>query len=276
MMLKTLFYIPANKRKYFKAFDKYSPSFFIVDLEDSIKSDEIENSIEYLINLKHSSTVPIYIRIPSLGEEFIQKHPKLFSSYKNFVLPKVEDSMNLANFIEHIGMSYSIENYQFIVLIETPLGVINIRDILSTGGEKIIGLGFGSYDYCNQIGAYYSYENFQHAQNEVFLYGKAFNKMCIDIASLNIQNEDLFKEECLNSFRMGYDAKPVLHPMQLECIQKMDYYSEEEYEMGRKAYLFFGDFIPEELQVVKFEGIILEKPLVKRLNQIIEIIKERS
>lgn len=84
MMLKTLFYIPANKRKYFKAFDKYSPSFFIVDLEDSIKSDEIENSIEYLINLKHSSTVPIYIRIPSLGEEFIQKHPKLFSSYFYF------------------------------------------------------------------------------------------------------------------------------------------------------------------------------------------------
>ncbi len=275
-MLKTLFYIPANNKKFFKALDKYTPSYFVVDLEDSIKTEEIKESIDFLISLKYTTGVPIFIRLPSLDIEFLEQYPELFSNYKNFVLPKVEDSIHLENFINHVRKLNSIQNFQFILLIETPLGVINIRDILQVGGEKVVGVGFGSYDYCNQIGAFHSPENFKYAQNQVLLYAKAYNKMSIDIASVNISDEESFRLECLSSFRMGYDAKPVLHPMQFECVQNMIFYSEEELEMGRKAYKFFDGFIPDDLPAIKFEGLILEKPHVKRLNKIIEIIKERS
>lgn len=276
-MLKTFFFIPASNRRFYRALEKYNPDYFIFDLEDSISSVNVYKAINLLLTFPINNKEKIYIRLWDVKPELIEKHKLLFEKYKHILLPKVKSINQLDVFFTEVMRYYPLNKFKFIIIIESPEGITNLHAILKKYNDIIAGVGFGSHDYCNEIGASHTTENYSFARNLVLLNGKAFNKICIDIASTNISDEDFFISECKEAFNMGYDAKPVLHPWQYETINKISFYTNEEIEKAKALYKQFAGFLPNDISAIKSNGRIIEKPHVKRINNIIQyLIKQNT
>ena len=275
-MLKTFFFIPAGNKHFFSALTKYKPDYFVFDLEDSVSSENLGEALEYILQNPFCSSKPIFVRLWDIRADIISENISLFSTYKNFILPKVDSSEQLDLFFNGLTEIFQISGFQFIILIESPKGIINLNAILQKHNEHIYGIGFGSHDYCSEMGAVHLSENYDFARNSLLVFGKAYGKICIDIASTNINDENLFIDECKEGFNFGFVAKPILHPWQLEQLQKICFYKEEEIMEAKTMFKQFNGFIPIDISALKINGKIIEKPHIKRINSVIEYILKQK
>jgi len=273
-MLKSIFYIPASNRKFFSAFSKYKPDYFVLDLEDSIATDDIINSIDFIVNFDFQTTVPVFVRLWNLNPSIIIDNKRLFEKFNGFILPKVESIEQINNFINVFNREISDKKIELILLIETPEGVANAESILKTNKGIIAGVGFGSHDFCNCVGAKHNTKYFSYPRNLVLFHGKLNNLLCVDIASTNISDDDEFINECIEGYNMGFDAKPVLHPHQLELLDKIVFFSEVELLDAKELKEIYRGLIPSEISAIKHNGKIIEKPHIQRLNKIIDYLKK--
>lgn len=51
-MLRTLFYMPASKQKFFNALKLYQPHYFIFDIGDSVNEGEYTGALQNLISFR--------------------------------------------------------------------------------------------------------------------------------------------------------------------------------------------------------------------------------
>jgi citrate lyase beta subunit len=275
-MLKSFFYIPAGNKKFFSALNKYRPDYFVIDLEDSISSNILNEAIDFVIEEEFMVDIPLYIRLWDFNSEIVINNKRLFEKFSNFVLPKVESINQIKVFISSLSDLYKNKNFKFILLFESPEGILNIDKILEIFKRNLTGIGFGSHDYCNKIGALHDPLYFSFPRNLLLIHGKKYNLMCIDIASANIKDDEAFINECVEGFNLGFDAKPILHPHQLDLLHKAKYFSDLEIREAEELFLLYKGFIPNDISALKFNGKIIEKPHIKRINNIINYINKHK
>jgi citrate lyase beta subunit len=270
-MLKSFFYIPANKNKYFKALQNYEPDYFIFDLEDSVTKETYSTALQNLLEIREIK--PNYLIRPDVEKFHIDTEGTrmVLEKFSGFLLPKVDSVEQFRNVLKSVSFGSNVHETECFITVESPLGIINLNEILKSKICKIQGVGFGSHDYCKAMGISYKPENFQFARNIVLNMGKAFGCMCIDIASTNISEKESFIKECIEGMQMGFEAKPVLHPWQFDRLKEIsEPYSEEEIDEAKMIKAFFNGVIPENTDAVNINGKIFEKPHISRVKKIIQ------
>lgn len=276
-MLKTYFYIPADKPKFLQGLNKLKPDYFILDLEDSLTNS---SSAEGLKNLTEIPEVKdnYWVRI-GLSEDIgkaVETVRALGYRYKNIKLPKIGSTKQLSDFFNALEKVVDIKDFDFIISIESPQGVVNLGEIFKDHSYRFSGISIGTHDYCKEMNAVHEPKYFDFMRNLILNYCKAHGKFCLDFASMNITDAELFKTECLEGFKMGFDGKPILHPWQLERINEIEFYSEPEIDDALEVYKHFGENIPDDVPAVKINSRIIEKPHLKRLAEIIKYLKKTN
>ena len=141
MLLKSLLFVPA-KEKMLRKIGTLEADAYIIDLEDSIEESDKETALklvcEFLDNIEETRYT-IVIRVNK--DRYTKEITKLSSYDVSFMLPKYEQHSDYINL--PIGKDY-------IALIETPLGILNAREIASD--SKIVALAFGAEDFTAGIG----------------------------------------------------------------------------------------------------------------------------
>lgn len=269
-MFKTFFYIPAYNQRFFSALTKYKPDYFVFDLEDSVSSVKIDDAVQNILQVPSSNIDNIFVRIRNT--EISQIDYNVFNIYKNIIIPKIESEKQLDLFFSKLSQSFSINLFKFILLFESPMSIINLPKILEIFNERIYGIGFGSHDYCSLANVLHELPYIETPRSLVLLYGKAYNKVCLDIASLVISNYKSFVNECKNGFYMGFDAKPILHPWQFETISSICFYSDEEIKNAKCAFNIYNSLIPSNINAIKVNNKIIEKPNISRINEVINYL----
>jgi citrate lyase beta subunit len=242
----------------------------VIDLEDALYNSSIEEAVKNIFELKLPNSS--FLRIPYDPIELEQTHkyikPLILAGFHNLILPKVIDKFGVESFIKTI-QKWRSNRYQLILLIEHPIAIINLPKILEI--EGITGIGLGSHDYCESVGMKHTLENLYWARMQLLNTGKAFNKEVIDIASMNLYDDHLFRSECEDAFSKGFDAKFIIHPWQLNIINNMRLYSPEEIKLA----LLLKDYISQiggekYFTIAKLEGKVIEKPHIGRIKKILK------
>ena len=269
-MLKTFFFIPAGNKRFFSALSKYRPDFFVFDLEDSVSSENLNEALEYILQNQFDSLKPIFVRLWNIRADIIPKNISLFSTYKNFILPKVDCQEQLDLFFNCLSEYFQINDFKFVILIESPKGIVNLNAILQKHTEHIYGIGFGSHDYCLKSGMKYDYELLRLPRFLVLNAAKAYEKLSIDIACMEVNNSIIFQKEIGDAMNLGYDAKFIIHPKQLKEIEKYHQHTQEEINE-------FIEIINEynkrgKPAIFQFKGRAIELPHIKKYEKIIKNI----
>lgn len=234
---------------------------YIVDLEDSV---EPENKNEALTQLEifldnHCNNIPLFVR---LNRETYDNEVKRLERFSNvgFMLPKFEN----VSFYDDFSAIWQVR--KIIALVETPIGIVNIKEIAECKWVDMIA--FGAEDYTSILNMENSPELLIYPKSCLITNAKAFGKYVIDTPCFCTNDESIAEEEFKMTLRMGFDGKLAITPKHIESINRIFNSREIDHEKIKKI---IDQFEKSGKAVQVIDGKVYERmhinQLRKQLNQ---------
>ena len=256
-MIRSLLFVPAKENKLNKI-PSLSSDGYIIDLEDSIIDSEKEEALKVLCSFltAHQNIPNLFVR---LNKDRFKKEAIVLDQFRvGFMLPKFEIVEDYSE-LKHIWNLHCT-----IALVETPMGIINIRDIVQC--PWITSLAFGAEDYTASMNMQNQNDLLLPIKSSLVTYAKAYNKIIYDTPSFNINNQDAFEKDVSESVSLGFNGKLLIHPKQIEFVNKtfgeidLDYlaYIISEYEKKNNAVSIIDGKIYEKMHIDRYRRIISE------------------
>lgn len=269
-MLESYFFIPASREDFLKKIPSIKADHLVIDFEDSVALSEwdkcVSNLKEY-VDLSSHYVRPNLWNSGSFTTNTLQKLVEV--GVKNVLLPKLKT-------LEQVQEVIELENFsKIILLVETPDLLLILPDVVREYDSLIEGIGFGSQDFAMYTNMKQSLSYMNYARFQINLTASKFGKKCIDTASMLIDEEEVFEEECINAFNMGCTGKFVIHPRQLQVLKKAEYFSESEIAWAKKALKQIEGKPLDEIKAYKIDGMVLEKPHLTKLKKIKQYLEEQ-
>jgi citrate lyase subunit beta/citryl-CoA lyase len=114
------------------------------------------------------------------------------------------------------------------LMIETPLGVLDVREV-AAASSRIRVLVMGTSDLVKELRASHieSRQNLTLALQHCLLVARAADLDILDGVHLDFRNLESFRETCLQGRSMGFDGKTLIHPTQIELANEVFGFSSE-------------------------------------------------
>ena len=139
------------------------------------------------------------------------------------MVPKVDSPDELSWVFEQVAeVNTRGIPLRLIIMIESAIGLINIREICDVGaklshdGLNLQAIIFGSDDFAADIGATRSVEAKEVllARQTVVCYAKAFGLQAIDMVNIELGEdyEDKLRHESQDGAMIGFTGKQCIHP----------------------------------------------------------------
>ena len=201
-----------------------------LDLEDGVPQSMKEtarNSIISFLSTKKRILPELAIRINSLQTKDsmldlnnVLMNENVSKKCKTLIMSKVEDPDEVKFVSRWLNLNNS-SHIKILAMIETPLGITNI-DKICKSSEMLDGLIFGAEDFrtSSGIGRDLGDIPIQFARSKIVSSSKSYNLQAIDMISLDFKNEENVIKDSKNSKTFGFTGKQVIHPMQIECVNK--------------------------------------------------------
>lgn len=257
--IKSLLFVPARD----KMLDKIktmNADAYIIDLEDSIeqeyKSQALENTKRFLE--QNEASAPIFVRV---NTDRAEEELSALDACSNigFMLPKFESP-------EHYGTHNKaiLRQHPIIALIETPMGIVNIQDIL--GCTWVDAVAFGAEDYTAISNMKNTPEYLLYQKSRLLTYGKAYCKPVYDTPSFQLKDMEALKREIKMSAEMGFDGKLIISPKHIEAVDEGFACHDtqimkkiiEEYESRGEAVAVIKGNVYEKMHIEHMKRIIRE------------------
>ena len=270
-MLDSYFLIPGDKPRFLKKIDELKSDFFIIDLEESVSSNNKLKAFEALKELNISQNT--FVRLP-FKDNFYSKDQLIFIIDKfkgRIVLPKVSEP----NDVKSLTSLHSIP-LTLILLVENPTCFVNLSEIIRENIHHTHAIGFGSHDFCSIMGIKHDLQHLSFYRNQLILSSKAFDIDYIDGVDMNIRDLAEFEKECVFAFDSGADGKFIIHPDQLEKMYNIDYLSAEDIIKMNEIHSQATGINKSDLDIIEFEGIVYEKPHLERIDRLLTKLKQRE
>ncbi len=269
-MLQSFFFVPSNSARFVNKSVSIKADYIIFDFEESVLAREYQHCFSLLSKIK---VEPHYLlRVP-----FDRKHIKTTVSlieqaqamgFHKFCLAKVESLEDINKLAE--SLSAEISELSFWILIESPCGLLNLENILAKTKLNIFAVGIGSYDYARAMGMQHNRENLLYFRQKLLNISKAYQMICVDNASADIHDEKKFSAACLYAYNMGFEAKAVLHPLQLAAASKTFYFSKAEVSEAQAVMAELKNIKEQDFSIIRVQGRLYEKPHLERLQKILK------
>lgn len=271
-MIKSFFFIPGNHKELSKKLVQIESDFTIIDLEDAISKNEVEAAVKNLSTIPNLQKYFVRLTLFNNGKfEGDVLNKVVGHGVRRFVIPKFRTLQEFQLVEEYL---VNIPEVEIILLVETAQGMISIEHILTQTKLNILGIGFGSQDYCNETGMEHNDENLKIPRFLILNMAKAHDVMAIDIACMAIRDNSKFVSELSQSKSLGYDGKFIIHPGQLSLLKNFDYYGEKEISEARDVIDTYENL--NKPAIFLHNGRTIEPPHLKHFAKIIKWADSRN
>ncbi|MDG6906666.1 MAG: CoA ester lyase, partial [Nitrososphaerota archaeon] len=258
-------FVPANDEKKIRKSVTLGADSVIFDLEDAVPVQEKSNArklLETLLQEIDLGKAEVCVRINKFGSEyspediaFVLRQPKVNS----IVLPKAE---NMPEVILRCGKS-------IIPLVETPLGLLQIEDIVRS--DSVDAVSYGPADLANFLGGKpESYAQNQYVKTKIVVAASAYGVDAIDCVFFDLKDSESFRREAMQSRNLGYAGKQVVHPSQLLISNEVFSPSSEEIESARKLIEIYEKFAKNKVGALRVDEKLVDAVHYRRAKSILE------
>ncbi|XP_056637510.1 citramalyl-CoA lyase, mitochondrial-like isoform X2 [Diorhabda sublineata] len=173
------------------------------------------------------------------------------------------------------------DKINLIIFLESAKAFINISEICKTlvtlaDKQKIIpnSLVFGSDDYCASIGATRTEDATEvlYARQKLVLYAKAYNFQAIDMVYIKFKDLEGLIRQSEQGRHMGFTGKQVIHPDQIEVVQKSFSPTLVQVEWAKGLLRAFEEHQIKGIGAFTYEGSMIDMPTIKQAQNIIELM----
>ncbi len=179
------------------------------------------------------------------------------------LLPKVETAAQLLAVRAALDAAGSA-SVRLWAMVETPLGIVNIREIAALGARSSVGLEClvaGTNDIAKETGLAIpdGRATMMLWLAQVVIHARAFGVDIVDGVYNDFRDLDGFAAECRQAALMGFDGKTLIHPTQVEAANAAFSPSAAAVEEARAIIAAFA--VPENagLGVLSLNGRMVER-----------------
>lgn len=236
-----------------------------IDLEDSVPATEKDSARgEALAAIAAHDGDRIALRINSLRTaaglaDILTVAASPMPDY--LFVPMVENAAEIEILRNILG-----DGIGFVPLIESVKGLRAAHDIATSSG--VAALMFGGGDFAGELGVKLEWEPLLQARSELVMACAAANIRAVDVPYIDLENESGLADECAKAKALGFHAKAAIHPRQIAAINTAMRPSVSEIEEARTA---IAAFDAGHGGAIRFQGKMLEAPLIRRYRQILSL-----
>jgi citrate lyase subunit beta/citryl-CoA lyase len=235
----------------------------ILDLEDGVAAKDREAAREALVAtpLDPGRTV-VRVNPSTTPDHPLDLEALARTPYTTVMLAKTESGEQVA----------ALAPLDVVVLIETPLGALNVVE--STRAANALAVMWGAEDLFAVLGGTanrYPDDSYRevalHVRSQSLLAAKAYGRLALDSVYLDIKNLDGLRAEVDDAVAVGFDAKVAIHPSQIAVIREGYLPSADQVRWARHVL----EAARDERGVFQFEGIMVDAPVLRRAERIVQL-----
>lgn len=269
----TFFFIPATKIDKIKQIESLGVDEIIIDFEDAVLEKDrliLFENVQDISDFSH-----FWYRIPLRNNFTDEISFDLLLAFlkvgvRKIMVPKLISKRDYEILHNVIKEFIDIE---IILLIEHPRFLIECNQILQDVElEKYIkAIGLGSHDLLTFIKSEHTPEQVAFPRMKSLYLAKAYNKIAIDIASMNIGKKEDFEDELRFGFEYGFDAKFFVHPQQISWFQSFHIVENKQLYWAKNILEFLPEnYLSKEMEPFVVNNQIIEKAHVEKALAIIK------
>jgi len=268
-MSRSYLFIPGNTPSMIQNLDVFESDSVIIDFEDSVISydkDAARILIKNFLEKFSFNEFDIYIRInDSLNSNFLKDVEATKGlDIEGYVLPKASiDSINKLNSL--------IENLKIIPIIESPLALLEAKEIAQL--SNVSGLLLGAEDYTKELGINRTLigNEILYARSYIAIICNAYGIESIDTPYTSKDDEIGLREDAIKAKNLGFTAKSLIHPNQVDIVNEVFSPSSTEIFEARRI-------IKKSEETSKgafsLDGKMIDLPIIEKAKKVLEKAKK--
>lgn len=277
---RALMYVPGNEeRKVIKAAGLGLDG-VILDLEDGVafnRKDEARVGIRQALSSVDFGKAERLVRINPLYSGRAQEDLKVVLPGKPdaILIPKADSPQivrEVDEVISAVEREYGWEagGIAITLLIESATAFVNLASICTTS-PRVQALVFGAEDFCADAGITRTIgaRELLYARSAMVMHAVAFGLQAIDMVQTNYSDGVLLEKECIEGVELGFTGKQVIHPAQIEVVQRVFTPSEKMIAYARQVVEGADAAQQDGKGVFTLDGQMVDLPVVKRAENIL-------
>ncbi len=275
-------YVPGNSPRLMINAGIHHAHGIILDLEDSVaisKKDEARLLVRNALRQVNFYGAERMVRINQLPEglkdlDFVIPH-----NVHVVLLPKSESVKHIEQVNEKIASIKKTGNIKakvwLIPIIESALGVIRAYDI-ATAADNIAAMAIGLEDYTADLGARRTFEGDESffARSQLVNACRAAGIQPLDSVFSDVADMEGLRETVSRSKALGFEGMGCIHPRQIKTIHQGYAPDMEEIQRAKRIVEAFDNATEQGLGVVSLGTKMIDPPVVKRAQKVINIAIE--
>ena len=215
-----MMYVPGCNKRYLEKAKILRADTIILDLGDPIlldaKTQSRENVIE-MLKVKGYGKREVVVRVNDFDSPWGLDDIKAIAPHQPdaILFPNIESRKDIINCIKELDQCGG-QNISVMVMIESPLAVLNAKEIASAS-DRIICMVLATSDLISQMYARTTQNRIAltTSLSMVILAARAYGLSVIDGIHSNLKDTASFEYACRMGRDMGFDGKSLVHPDQL-------------------------------------------------------------
>lgn len=279
LLLRSVLFVPAHVDSFFDKAIKSDADVLMFDLEDGVPEDKKVFARDFLRNklLTMRIDLPLFIRVNAKETGLLEEDLKAFglSQVQGFLFPKVKSPQDIVFFeqtLEKIEKRQRLPNghFKMLALLETAEGVLNALQI-AKASKRILALVFGHEDFLFDMQAEHALGsmNLLVPRMMVVMAARAVGCFPIDTPYLQIKNSKGCIKHVKEGRKLGFAGMLVLHPSQIEIVNKRYSPSKEEIEKAKKIIALSNDAQKHNRSIAFADGKFVAPPILKQANSVL-------
>jgi citrate lyase subunit beta/citryl-CoA lyase len=186
------------------------------------------------------------------------------------LLPKVETAAQVIELERLMRRGGAPEKTRIWCMMETPLGILNAKEIASAS-SRVSCLVMGTSDLTKDLHARHTAMRLPmlSALGICLLAARAFDLSILDGVYLDLDDENGFRQSCVQGVELGFDGKTLIHPKQLLTCNEIFSPSHEEIAQCRKIIAAHEQAEREGKGVVLVDGKLVENLHVENARRLV-------
>lgn len=277
---RALLYVPGSDQHKIEKAAALNVDGIILDLEDGVsenRKDEARLIIAGALKSLDFGRSERLVRINPFytGRAEADLAAVLPSKPDTIIVPKVDSPAILAKVDEILSRAESASqltknSIEVIALIESAKAFINVLAICA-GSPRLKGLIFGAEDLTADAGMTRTPAGTEllYARSMLALHAAAFDLQAIDMVQTNFSDMDRLTAEARQAADLGYSGKQVIHPAQIEPVQRVFTPDQAAIEHAQRVIAGADEAAEGGRGAFSLDGEMVDLPVIKRAQSIL-------
>ncbi len=282
---RTMLFVPGGNEKVLSKGLGLEVDGLILDLEDSVAPDRKASAREAVTEAvkgadfgRKEKVVRINALSTVYGREDIEQVVR--GKPDTLLVPKVNGAEDIkaydrliAEVEEKEGLSAG--HIGLIALIESPWGIINIEAI-ALAGPRMRGLLFGAADFTRETRGKITDDRLElyYPMMRILLAARVAGIDALDTPYFDIKDPIGLERHSRQAKAMGYDGKALIHPGQIEVVNRIFTPTQEEIGHAQRVIEAFQAAQKEGKGATQLDGKLIENVHVAMAERLLKIAKQ--